>query len=120
MQVGEVMVELRVMVSPVSGAPGAVKWNVSSNGVDVERLVKLPLVVSDVVILPDFVRLQVPLRLVPLLEPLSLLLIANVTVKFDPVTSLILAAVGVFRETAILRLSVNEVSACDWLPLAVR
>jgi len=116
------MLALKVMPSPVSGVAGAVKWKVSSRGVEVVRPVKLPVVASDVVMFPDFVSVQEPLRLVPVLPPLLLLLIWNVTVKFEPVASLMLEAVGVLRVTPILIASVNVVCACasDTLPTAVR
>jgi hypothetical protein len=106
-QAGEVILALSEMVSPVSGVAGAVKWNVSNNGVPAARLVNVPLAVSDVVMFPDLVSVQLPLSFVLLSPPLLLLLIANVTVKLDPVASLMEAAVGVLRVTAILMLSVN-------------
>lgn len=110
---GVVMLDVSVMVSPVSAVAGAVKWKVSNTPVgELEaRLVKEPLVASTVVMLPDFVNVQFPLMLELLSPPLLPFLIANVTVKFDPVTSLMLVAVGVSRDTAILRLSVNVVCA---------
>src|SRR6476646_2342293 len=84
-QVGEVMLALSEMLSPDSGAAGAVKWNVSNSGVPDARLVNVPLVVSDVVMLPVFVSDQLPLNFVLASPPLLLLLIANVKLKFDPV-----------------------------------
>jgi hypothetical protein len=53
--------------------------------------------------------------------PLLVLLIWYWTVKVEPLASVILCAVGLFRETAILILSVNVVCAvqCEAWPLAV-
>ena len=62
---------------------------------------------------PDFVSVQEPLRFVLPSPPLLPLLTANVTVKLDPVASLIFAAVGLLRVTTILMLSVNVFCACN-------
>ena len=71
------------------------------------------MVVSDVVMFPDFVSVQEPLRFVPLsVGGVLLLSISNVNVKFEPVVPVMLAAVGVLRLTPILMLSVNVV--CAW------
>src|SRR5690348_16184695 len=116
------MLAAKEIKSPVSGAAGAEKWNVTSTcDPDVEgRLVKEPQVGSEVEILPDLVRVQLPLRFELISPPLLLFLMANVTVKFDPVSALMLELVGAFRDTAIFKLSVNVDCASDWLPVAVR
>lgn len=112
-QVGEVMLAVSVMASPVSGVAGAVKWNVSNRDGEPARLVNVPVVASDVLMFPDFVSVQEPLRFVLPSPPLLPLLTANVTVKLDPVASLIFAAVGLLRVTTILMLSVNVFCACN-------
>ena len=45
-QVGEVMLAVSVMASPVSGVAGAVKWNVSNRDGEPARLVNVPVVAS--------------------------------------------------------------------------